>query len=99
MHSQCDGTEVYVTQRAVWTKDWKYVFNAFDEDELYDLRADPGETRNLAPEAAHADTIKSMCKRLWRFAHREKDSAHVGYVTVSFAPWGPAVAFEPDGQA
>ena len=45
--SQTKGNEVYYTQRIVMTADWKFVYNAFDFDELYDLRNDPGELTNL----------------------------------------------------
>jgi len=48
MHLQFNGVEVYYTQRTVFTHDWKYVYNAFDFDELYDLRRDPHEMHNLA---------------------------------------------------
>jgi arylsulfatase A-like enzyme len=46
--SQMNGVELYYTQRITMTKDWKYVYNGFDYDELYDLRNDPYEMRNLA---------------------------------------------------
>jgi arylsulfatase A-like enzyme len=46
--SQMNGVELYYTQRIVMTKDWKYVYNGFDDDELYDLRSDPHELVNLA---------------------------------------------------
>ena len=48
MHLQFNGVEVYYTQRTVFTSDWKYVYNAFDFDEMYDLRRDPHEMHNLA---------------------------------------------------
>ncbi|NLO05997.1 MAG: DUF4976 domain-containing protein, partial [candidate division WS1 bacterium] len=48
MHLQFNGVEVYYTQRTVFTQDWKYVYNAFDFDEMYDLRRDPHEMHNLA---------------------------------------------------
>lgn len=94
MHTQCNGVELLYTQRSVSTLDWKYVFNGFDDDELYDLRNDPEEMRNLASDPAY-DTIKqAMCRRLWRFAHDEDDSAIQQYITVSLAPWGPAEALK-----
>ena len=61
--SQMNGVELYYTQRIVMTKDFKYVYNGFDYDELYDLRNDPQETRNLAfPDlsAARASTLRGQ---------------------------------------
>lgn len=46
--SQLNGVELYYTQRIVTTKDYKYVYNGFDYDELYDLKQDPHEMVNLA---------------------------------------------------
>jgi arylsulfatase A-like enzyme len=46
--SQMNGVELYYTQRIVMSKDYKYVYNGFDYDELYDLRRDPHEMHNLA---------------------------------------------------
>jgi len=47
-YSQTKGNEVYYTQRIVQTRDYKYVCNWFDFDEMYDLRADPHELVNIA---------------------------------------------------
>ena len=47
-------------QRMVRTRTAKYVFNAPDVDELYDLESDPGEMRNLAADAAYADLLRQM---------------------------------------
>ena len=46
--SQLNGVELYYTQRIVTTKEYKYVYNGFDYDELYDLKQDPHEMVNLA---------------------------------------------------
>jgi choline-sulfatase len=93
MWTQCNGVELYFTQRSVMTRDFKYVFNGFDEDELYDLRADPHEMRNLAHEPDLQAVKRDMCRRMWRFACREEDTAINSYITVGLAPWGPAEAF------
>lgn len=45
--TQLNGVELYYTQRIVATKKWKYVYNGFDYDELYDLENDPNEMKNL----------------------------------------------------
>jgi arylsulfatase A-like enzyme len=97
MHTQCNGVELLYTQRSVMTRDWKYVFNGFDDDELYDLRADPLELRNVVRDPAHAGIVREMCRRLWRFARRENDAAIQNYITVSLAPWGPAEALRAEG--
>ena len=56
--SQMNGLELYYTQRIVMTKDYKYVYNGFDFDELYDLKNDPHEMRNLAhPDLDHSRSL------------------------------------------
>jgi arylsulfatase A-like enzyme len=96
MHTQCNGVELYYTQRSVRTGECKYVFNGFDRDELYDLRADPHEMHNLADDPAYAQVKREMCRRMWRFAYREDDTAINPYITVGLAPYGPAEAFRDD---
>jgi arylsulfatase A-like enzyme len=96
VHSQCNGVELYYTQRSVTTREFKYVYNCFDEDELYDLRADPDELRNVAAAPAYADVLRQMVRRMWRFACRENDAAINSYITVGLAPYGPAEAFRED---
>jgi arylsulfatase A-like enzyme len=93
IHTQCNGVELYYTQRSVMTRDWKYVFNGFDRDELYDLRRDPEEMHNLAGDPGYAEVVREMCGRLWAFAAQEGDTAINPYVTVGLAPYGPAEAF------
>lgn len=61
LFTQMNGVELYYTQRIVMTRDYKYVYNGFDYDELYDLRSDPHEMKNLAfPDlaAARASTLR-----------------------------------------
>jgi arylsulfatase A-like enzyme len=98
MHTQCNGVELYYTQRSVMTAESKYVFNGFDQDELYDLRHDPHEMRNLASDPAYEVLKRNMCARMWRFAWREDDTAINPYITVSLAPYGPAEAFRGNGM-
>jgi hypothetical protein len=98
IQTQCNGVELYYTQRSVMTRDWKYVFNGFDFDELYDLRRDPHEVHNLAAEPQFGPVVREMCGRMWRFACREGDSAINPYITVGLAPFGPAEAFRRPGE-
>ncbi len=89
IHTQCDGVELYYTQRSVMTRDFKYVYNGFDEDELYDLRNDPHECVNQARNPAYAEIVRDLLGRIWRFARQEGDKVPNPYLTVAFAPVGP----------
>lgn len=92
IHTQFNGVELYYTQRSVTTRDYKYVYNGFDFDELYDLKADPHEMTNLAEDPAHSKAKREMVRRMWRFAARENDMVFNPYATVALAPFGPADA-------
>lgn len=91
--TQCNGVELYYTQRSVRTRTHKYVFNGFDYDELYDLANDTHEMVNRAADPHYQGIKRDLCRRLWRFAHAHGDSAINAYITVSLAPFGPAEAF------
>lgn len=93
IHTQCNGVEVYATQRSVKTKTHKYVYNAFDFDELYDLTKDPDEMNNVQEDPAYADIKRDLVRRMWRFAHDQQDTAHNAYITIALAPYGPGEAF------
>jgi arylsulfatase A-like enzyme len=91
--TQCNGVELAYTQRIVFTKEWKYIYNGFDRDELYDLVNDPHEMTNLAARPEHRDVVRAMCRRLWKFARAEGDELLSNYFTIGLAPFGPAEAF------
>jgi arylsulfatase A-like enzyme len=93
IHTQCNGVELYYTQRSVMTREYKYVFNGFDRDELYDLRRDPHEMHNLAGDASLEAVKRDLCGRMWRFALAEDDMVTNPYITVGLAPYGPAEGF------
>jgi arylsulfatase A-like enzyme len=64
----------FETVRAVRTPEWKYITRFPNgPDELYDLRQDPGETRNLVDQAATAQTQAGLKKRLDAFFARYAD--------------------------
>jgi arylsulfatase A-like enzyme len=93
IHTQCNGVELYYSQRSIMTKDFKYVFNGFDEDELYDLRIDPEELHNVALDNNYNETKRELVRRMWRFAYSERDTMINDYCTVALAPYGPREAF------
>ncbi|MFC1582593.1 sulfatase-like hydrolase/transferase [Planctomycetota bacterium] len=91
---QCNGVELYYTQRILQTKAHKYVFNGFDFDELYDLKKDPHEMVNVSEQKEYEAVKRDLVKRMWRNMKAVDDSAHNAYITVALAPYGPALAFE-----
>ncbi len=46
------------------THDFKYIRRLYEEDELYDLRHDPQEIRNLIDDPAYADVILRLKERM-----------------------------------
>ncbi len=93
IHTQCNGVELYYCQRSVMTRDYKYTYNGFDDDELYDLRLDPHEMVNRAADPAYAAVKRDLVGRMWRFAYQQDDALINPYITVGLAPYGPAEAF------
>ena len=91
LHSQFNGVELYYSQRFVQTREWKYIYNGFDFDELYHLTEDPHCLRNLAQEERCRPVIEEMCRRMWRKGYEEEDICSNSYPTVSLAPFGPMV--------
>jgi choline-sulfatase len=67
-YSQYFGNRHRLTQRVVWDGPWKFVFNGFDFDELYNLDDDPYEMTNLALLPDHASDLERMTKVFWRMA-------------------------------
>ncbi len=94
VYTQTNGNEIYGIQRAVWNKKWKFVWNTFDYDELYDLENDPEEMYNVAKKPENTVVIKEMSKKLWQFAKDKKDNCTCPYIMVSLAAYGPGILFE-----
>ena len=56
--------------RMVCTRDWKYVQDPMGGgDELYDLRSDPHELRNVINDPVHSDVIGGLRSRLDEWYH------------------------------
>lgn len=64
---------VSYTMRTVRWSRYKYGFNIGGPDELYDLVADPHETRNLIDDPAHAAVADEGRRRLHRFMQETRD--------------------------
>ncbi|RME69915.1 MAG: DUF4976 domain-containing protein [Chloroflexi bacterium] len=89
--AECHGQRFYYTQRILWRENYKYVFNGFDEDELYDLQADPHEMHNLAQETAYRPVLEDMARRMWAIIREtgDRNMLNAQYGMFRFAPVGP----------
>lgn len=67
------GGEFLYTQRMVITERFKYVFNGFDRDELYDLATDPHELTNAVDDPAYRDACDTMRALLYTHMERHGD--------------------------
>jgi arylsulfatase A-like enzyme len=89
---QTNGNETYGIQRSVVTDTWRFVFNAFDYDELYDLEADPGQMKNLAADPAYETVKQEMYTRIWEFGLAHEEHLNNDYIMTAMADYGPGVA-------
>lgn len=85
------GCRFTLQQRILWDDRWKFIFNGFDDDELYDLATDPHETRNLAGDPAQVDRVHDMMAGIWQIIRNTDDRAMLGthYPPMRMAPVGP----------
>ena len=74
----------YQTQRMVRTHDWKYVYNAHDIDELYDVRNDPFEMRNRIDDPAARAVQQEMKGRLLGWNDATGDQLQWNWVRWNF---------------
>jgi arylsulfatase A-like enzyme len=76
------GQDFLLSYRMTITRRYKYVFNAYDYDECYDLEEDPDELRNIARDPSRAAPVADMQARTWELMNRYQD------------PWGDAAPVE-----
>jgi arylsulfatase A-like enzyme len=67
------GGEFLYTQRIAITQRFKYVFNGFDIDEMYDLERDAGEMRNVVDDTSYAPQTADMRARLYEMMDSFED--------------------------
>ena len=67
------GGEFLYTQRIGITERFKYVFNGFDIDELYDLERDPEEMHNAIEDPEYAKYAGDMQARLYEMMAAVED--------------------------
>jgi arylsulfatase A-like enzyme len=67
------GGEYLYTQRIGITGRFKYVFNGFDFEEMYDLERDPDEMHNVVDDAGYAKWTADMRARMYEMMTRFHD--------------------------
>jgi arylsulfatase A-like enzyme len=72
------GGEFLYTQRIAITDRYKYVFNGFDFDEMYDLKDDPDELHNRAEHPDFAKHAADMRARLYAMMSQFDDPYGAG---------------------
>lgn len=92
------GQRYSYTQRIYWEEDMKYVFNAFAEDELYDLIADPHELINVSRHPDYQEKKQHLCKQMWEQIKNTGDDslANAEYSILQIAPVGPGEKKQSD---
>ena len=72
-YGEYHGTRFNLAQRILWQDEWKFVFNGFDFDELYNLQDDPYESTNLADEPDQKKRCETMMREIWRIMRETND--------------------------
>ena len=93
-YAEYHGTRFPLMQRILWQDDWKFVFNGFDFDELYNLADDLSEMTNLINEPEQQSCIEALMSEVWRRVRDTNDRAILEshYFSMRFACVGPDAA-------
>ncbi|MCL2833541.1 MAG: sulfatase-like hydrolase/transferase [Treponema sp.] len=67
------GCEFFVTQRMVINGRFKYMFNGFDFDEMYDLENDPDEMKNIIDDPVFKEERSILRGKIYEMMARYKD--------------------------
>jgi choline-sulfatase len=93
-YAEYHGTRFPLMQRILWQGPWKFIFNGFDFDELYNLQDDPHEMHNRANDPGQQARIESMMAEIWRRVRDTGDRAihESHYFSMRLACVGPESA-------
>ena len=73
-YAQFHGYEATLASvRMVRNHKWKYVYNPYSVDELYDMVSDPGELVNLAPQLGFKHVLRRMKGRMLHWLRKTDD--------------------------
>ena len=74
--AECYGVHFAYETKMIVHRNHKYVFHPGAFDELYDLREDPGEMRNLVDSPSHEGVLRECRRRLLRWMRQTRDPSH-----------------------
>jgi arylsulfatase A-like enzyme len=92
-YAEYSGNRYWFSQRVLWDGAWKFVWNGFDYDELYNLEEDPYELRNLIHNPAYQEEVKRLMGLAWAKVRETGDTPleNSSYFSLRLAPYGPDV--------
>ncbi len=85
VYCESHGNHYHYQSRMITDGKWKYIFNAPDIDELYDLEGDRWEIRNIATDPAFREIRDRMRERMIARAEESADPL-VGWMRARFSP-------------
>jgi len=90
------GGRYMLTQRILWDGPWKFAFNGFDFDELYNLDDDPSEMKNLVDDPVCQDRVRDMMTQIWERIRDTDDHSlfNSHYPILRLALYGPDILEE-----
>lgn len=90
-YAEYHGGRYLLTQRVYWEGDWKFIFNGFDFDELYNLKEDPFELHNLALLPEHEERVQYMMYKIWQKIREADDRSLLEshYPILRLGTYGP----------
>ena len=91
---QSNGNETYGIQRSIVTDKWRFIYNGYDYDELYNLENDPNQMKNLASNEKYAPVIRELYKKIWKFGFEHDEHIINDYIMTALADYGQGLAFE-----
>ncbi|NSW91674.1 MAG: sulfatase-like hydrolase/transferase [Firmicutes bacterium] len=66
------------TQRMIRTKEWKYIWNTTDVDELYNLKDDPYELHNVIYDSQYKELVSELRYMLYKELIKDEDGLVIG---------------------
>ncbi len=75
--SELDRVAVESTRTVITPDGWKLCLSDRDKCQLFSLKDDPGETRNLFDSGRHPDVIKRLTKKIRQWQERNNDKVQL----------------------